>query len=401
MSRRLRVVFVDHVARLSGGEIALLRLLPALAAHVDVHMVLGEDGPLVSRLEEAGIETEVMPLAPRVRDLRKDSVRPERLDPLALARLVPYVVRLSRRIRALEADIVHTNSLKAAFYGGLAGRLARVPVVWHVRDRIAPDYLPRSAVRLVHLASHWLPTAVVANSRTTLETLPGLRHGHVLYNPVVPDAVQPPPGPVRSASSAAEMTTVGILGRLAPWKGQHVFLDGFALAFRGTGVRGRVIGAPLFDEEAYADSLRAQAESLGISDQIEFRGFRDDIWAELADLDVLVHCSVIPEPFGQVVLEGMAAGVPVIATAGGGPAELITSGLNGVLTGPGDAEELADALRSLASDRGLRFALADAARVRSRAFVPERTAEHLLAVYSEVVPSFRPGRSVSTRPLSS
>lgn len=376
------MIFVDHVARLSGGEIALLRLLPALAAHVDSHVVLGEDGPLVARLRELGIDTEVMPLAPRVRDVRKERVRPDRLDPAALARLPPYVFRLSRRFRALDADLVHTNSLKAALYAGAAARIARVPVVWHVRDRIASDYLPRSAVALVRTASRILPAAVVANSRATLETLPVHQRSRVLYNPVVPDAVEEPP---KRLPRVAGETTVGVVGRLAPWKGQHVFLSGFAEAFGGTSVRGRVIGSAMFGEDDYASSLARQAERLGISDQIEFRGFRDDIWAELRELDVLVHCSVSPEPFGQVVLEGMAAGVPVIATAGGGPAELITSGVDGILTTPGEVGGLAAALRRLHDDPDLRAKLARAAQQRSREFTPERTAQQLLAVYRTLV----------------
>ncbi|HLK44831.1 MAG TPA: hypothetical protein VKT18_02530, partial [Acidimicrobiales bacterium] len=80
----MRVVFVDHVARLSGGEIALARLLPTLAEHVDVTVILGEDGPLVPLLRERGIRVEVLPLAPRLRDLRKDTVRPGALDAAAL-----------------------------------------------------------------------------------------------------------------------------------------------------------------------------------------------------------------------------------------------------------------------------------------------------------------------------
>jgi hypothetical protein len=106
------VVFVDHVARLSGAEIALSRLVPALAGQVDCHVILGEDGPLVDRLREERISVEVLPLAPSVRDLPKDTLRPTRLDPLAAARLLPYVVRLSRRIRSRGADLGHTNSLK-------------------------------------------------------------------------------------------------------------------------------------------------------------------------------------------------------------------------------------------------------------------------------------------------
>jgi glycosyltransferase involved in cell wall biosynthesis len=86
-----------------------------------------------------------------------------------------------------------------------------------------------------------------------------------------------------------------------------------------------------------------------------------------------------------VVLEGMAAGVPVIAAAAGGPTELITDGVDGLLTRPGDPTELAGAMRRLVDDPELRARLADAARERSREFTPERTAEQLLAVYRQVV----------------
>jgi glycosyltransferase involved in cell wall biosynthesis len=382
-NRKLRVVFIDHVARLSGGEIAMLRLLPALAAAVDIHVVLGEDGPLVTRLRNVGIDTEVMPLASRLRDVRKEKVKLGRIDPVALARVPPYVLRLSRRLRALDADLVHTNSLKAALYGGAAARVARVPAVWHIRDRIAADYLPPGAVTLVRVASRLLPTAVVTNSQATLETLPQSLRSRVLYNPVVvPDSVEQPPS--RPARIAGE-TVVGVIGRLAPWKGQDVFLEAFADAFRGSSVRGRIIGSAMFGEDDYARSLERQTALLGISDQIEFRGFRDDVWAELSELDILVHCSVSPEPFGQVVLEGMAAGVPVVAAAAGGPAELITSGVDGILTAPGDRHALAATLRMLNDDPDLRVRLSNAGRARSREFTPARTAEQLLGVYGEII----------------
>ena len=83
-----------------------------------------------------------------------------------------HVARLARRLRQLRPDLVHTNSLKAALYGGAAAKLASVPVVWHVHDRISDDYLPANAVKLVHAASRRLPSAVLANSEATLSTVP-------------------------------------------------------------------------------------------------------------------------------------------------------------------------------------------------------------------------------------
>lgn len=321
-------------------------------------------------------------LQPRLRDVRRAAVTLRKVDPRALVSLTAYTLRLARRLRVLEADIVHTNTLKAALYGGMAGRLASIPVIWHIRDRIVTDYLPLTAVHVVRTAARVLPTAVVANSRTTLDTLPEVARSGVLYNPVVPDAVAP-----RSVrpSRGRRPFTVGIIGRLSAWKGQDVFLEAFASAFRGDDVRARIVGSALFGEDEYAESLVREAERLKIAEQVEFRGFHEDVWAELADLDVLVHASVIPEPFGQVVLEGMAAGLPVVASAAGGPSELIVDGVEGLLTPPSDVAALADALRRLRADPVLRLRLGEAAALRSLEFTPERAAAQLLEVYRGIL----------------
>jgi glycosyltransferase involved in cell wall biosynthesis len=387
----MRVVFIDHVARLSGGEIALLRLLPTLARNLDVHVILGEPGPLAERLRAADISIEVLPLDPALRDLRKESVRPGALDLRPLLRLTPYVARLSTRLRTLRPDLVHTNSLKAALYGGVAARLAGIPVVWHVRDRIADDYLPVSAVRLVRAAARVIPAAVVANSYATLATLPQGVRVWVVKSAVVHDAVDMVPRPRTHTASSEDGFTVGMVGRIAPWKGQHVFLAAFARAFGGGTVTGRVIGSALFGESSYEKELRSHAVKLGIDRQIEFRGFREDVARELEQLDVLVHCSITPEPFGQVVLEGMAAGLPVVAAAAGGPGELISDGVDGILVPPGDVDALAAALRRLAADANLRARLGDSARGIRSHFTPEQATARLLDVYEAVLRSTRGG----------
>jgi len=378
--RTYRVVYVDHVARLSGGEIALVRALAALGSRVEAHVILGEGGPLVERLREVGATVEVLPMPVAAREVRKDSVAPGALGPRAVGATLRYVGALRRRLRELQPDVVHTNSLKAAFYGGVAGRLAGIPVVWHIRDRIAPDYLPAAAVTMVRLGSRFVPNAVVANSRATLGTLP-VRRGVVVTNTVIYD-------PVRMAGSRGPHREgpfrVGILGRLAPWKGQDVFLEAFARAFPDDDTQAWIVGAAMFGEGGYAETLGSQAERLGIGERVEFRGFRDDVWAELAQIDLLVHCSTTPEPFGQVVVEGMVAGVPVIAADAGGPAEIITTDVDGILTPPGDAATLAAAMRRIHDDDALRQRLVAGGFARAEHYAPENTARALLGVYEAV-----------------
>lgn len=377
---RLRVVYLDHVARLSGGEIALLRVLPHLRA-VNAHVILGEDGPYASRLTRAGVSVEVLPIAARARDLRKDAVRVGAAGLHGAPATLAYVARLALRLRALRPDLVHTNSLKAGVYGALAARAAGVPVVWHARDRVAEDYLPAPAILLVRRLMRVLADAVVANSEATMRTLGAARAGQPRV--VIPDAVvAPSPLPRRSSNG---VPVFGMVGRIAPWKGQDLFLRAFARAFPHDEARAAIVGEPLFGEDAYARELAALAGSLGIAGRIDFRGFREDVWSELAGFDALVHASLTPEPFGQVVLEGMAAGLPVIAAAAGGPTSLIVHGRTGLLFEPGDERALADAMRSAHADEAARLRIGGAAREAAARYRPDATAAELERLYAGVV----------------
>ncbi len=380
---RLKVVYLDHVARLSGGEIALLRLLPHLD-RVNPHVVLAEDGPLVQQLHLAGISTEVLPLTDSVRHLRKGEVHQRGLSSAVAGATAAYVLRLAARLRQLRPDLVHTNSLKAGVYGSLAARLAGVPLIWHVRDRIEEDYLPRAAVTLVRRMTRYLATAVVANSNATMETLAAPSKPVVIYS-VLPEVMNHVPLGVRPVGGPLNF---GIVGRLAPWKGQDVFLRAFARAFPTGEERATVVGAALFGEDEFACGLPRLASSLGIGDRVDLRGHRTDVWDELSRMDVLVHASVTPEPFGQVILEGMAAGVPVIAARAGGPTEILRHEVTGVLYESADVDGLAGAMRRML-DPGLRERLSAAARDDLGPYSPPSVAGQLQQLYGRVAAQSR------------
>lgn len=373
-SRKLRVVYIDHCARLSGAEIALLRIIQSLEG-VDAHAILGEEGALEVQLREAGISTEVLPLAEVARDMNRARVRPGATGLAGPAVAALYGARLTRRLRRLHPDLVHVNTLKSGLYGAPAARLAGRPVVWHLHDRLSADYMPAFAARLVRAAMSRLADRVIANSQATRVTLNQAARckASVISTPVDLTA-----SPVEVHD---QVRRVGIVGRLAPWKGQHVFLTAFARAFPSADVTATVIGGAVFGEDAYADSLRRHARQLGLEHRVTFTGHLDDVASALEGIDVLVHASTIPEPFGQAVLEGMAAGLPVVAPAAGGPAEVIRDGVNGVLYPPGDDVALERCLRRLASDKGLRASIGGAARDRARDFAPPVIAHQVIDVY--------------------
>ena len=379
LGRGRRIVVLGHTAQLSGGELALLRLVPTLVSRADVHVILAEAGPLVARLEEAGASVEVLTMDERIRSTSRESLADVRTGVAGGVATLRYVIRLAKRLRRLRPEVVHTNTLKAALYGATAARLARVPTItWHLRDRIEDDYLPTNVVRVVRRAARLLPDGIIANSETTIDALRA---------PMVPSCVVPSPlDPSVSAHSMSHEGTVriGILGRLAPWKGQHLFLAAFAGLARDTDSVAVVIGAPLFGEEDYAEELRELVVTLGIEDRVEWRGFREDIAGELDRLDILVHGSVIPEPFGQVVVEGMAAGLAVVAADKGGPAETITDGVDGVLYPMGDRDALEQRLRQLVASPDRRARLGAAGVRSAEAYRPEHLGAAMFDFWDDI-----------------
>jgi glycosyltransferase involved in cell wall biosynthesis len=371
------VTYLDHVARLSGAEIALVRLLESAGPELEASVILAEEGELVERLAATGARVEVLPLAEEARGIRRGEIRPGLRQARAAAEVSRYTIRLRRRLRELGPDLVHTTSLKASVYGLVAARSAGLPVLWHLHDRLARDYLPGAVVPPMRLLAATAPSALVAPSRFALETV-GRRFRRGMIVAALPNGV---PYPKRAVELRDEVETVTMVGRLTSWKGQHVFLEAFAKAFPDRPVRARLVGSATFGEADYERLLREQAERLGIADRVDFVGFIADVTPELERADLLVHASVLGDPLNTAVLEGMAAGVPIVATDTGGHVEYLRDGKEGLLYRPGDAQGLAGTMRRASEDADLRRLVAAGARERAQQLSPAVVAGRWISLY--------------------
>lgn len=150
-------------------------------------------------------------------------------------------------------------------------------------------------------------------------------------------------------------------------------------------VRGYVIGGALYETDGSQcdlEELRGLAGRLGLAGRVGFTGFVDDAAAAMRALDVVVHASTQPEPFGLVIAEAMATGRAVVVSRGGGAAEIVTPGEDALVHEAGSAPALADRMRELARDPVLRAALgAAAARSARWRFTRERLADELMPIY--------------------
>jgi glycosyltransferase involved in cell wall biosynthesis len=157
------------------------------------------------------------------------------------------------------------------------------------------------------------------------------------------------PAELRRLLMLPEGTLLGVFSRLARWKGQHVILRALTQL---PGVNCIIVGDALFGEDAYAAELKKMVEELGLGDRVRFLGQRSDVPRLMRAVDVMLHPSIDPEPFGRTLVEAMLAGVPVIATNTGAAPDILDQGRAGILIAPNDPEALAKAVRKVLAGTG-------------------------------------------------
>jgi glycosyltransferase involved in cell wall biosynthesis len=293
---------------------------------------------------------------------------------------------MHRFFRERGVDMVHTNSLKAHVYAGIAARICGIPLVWHLRDSIHESYLPATSVRGMRWLGRMLPRKIVTVSRSVARHLTGDAHSQrcaVVYDGLRDGELENLPAP---AGAADGDITIGMVGRLTRWKGQHVFLEAAALlSERGLRARFEIVGEALFGEEDYKRELQARCRELGMEPEIHFCGAVNDVSLRIRRWRALVHASISPDPCPNVVLEAMAAGVPVVGSDGGGVPEILEEGRLGWLHPMGDSRALANVLETILQNPQKAAAMATDARMHAgRVFTASRAAREVEACWAEL-----------------
>ncbi len=178
-----------------------------------------------------------------------------------------------------------------------------------------------------------------------------------------------------------------MVGRISAWKGQRLFLEAFHRATQALPrLRAVIVGDVTPGEEERREHLQYLCRDWNIEDRIIWAGYRDDAPQVMAALDILALPSIRPEPFGMVVIEAMASGKPVIATAHGGPLESVAPGETGLLVSATDPDDMAAAISLLARNTRLRKTMGAKGRQRAvEVFGFQRHVQAFQALYLELL----------------
>jgi L-malate glycosyltransferase len=383
----MRVLYVNQTATVSGAERSLLELLGALPP--DLEPVLAcPDGPLADRARALGVAWRPIPATDASFRLHA------RHTTRALLELSAQATAVRATTRRTRPHLVHANTTRAAIAAVAARRLGGPPVVAHIRDWVPPGRTAQLTLRFVASGA----AVTLANSRfAAAQVTTGADAVRVVHNPVDHRRF----GVVGRAEARRRLglddrdEVMAVIAQLTPWKGQAEAIE-TARLLRETRPRLRLllVGSAKFvapgtryDNAGYAEELRARAADAGLGDSVRLLGEREDVPGVMAALDLLLVPSW-REAFGRVAAEALAAGVPVLATEIGGPAEIVRDGIDGRLLPPRDPRAWAAAAAELLDDPARRAAMGRAGRGRVReAFGLERHVREVRAAYDAALAS--------------
>lgn len=361
-----RIAFLsNHASIIGGGELSFIDLVDTIGKF-DVHPVVfvPGKGEVEHRLKMHGIHAYRYDLPP----ISVDTV-------FSTARALLSLMLLLKKHRI---NIVHTNGARCMLMAGVAGKLLGLPVVWHVR------VLERD--RWLDYIRAFLADRIIVNSAAVGEAVrPFCRKKNrigIIHNGIdLREFAEVNPLDLQKTFSLPDAPVVLAVGRLCAWKRFHILIEACGLVNkRKVPFTCLIVGRDAEVEKAYCKRLRAMPVESGIGNVV-FGEWRTDVPAIMRAADLLVLPSD-NEPFGRVIIEAWACGLPVVATDAGGPKELITDGEDGTLFPVDDTAALATKMERLLTNATLRQTLSEKGKKRAEQFSIEIHARKVREVYS-------------------
>lgn len=361
-----KILILNNSTRISGAEISLLSLLKLLDRN-KYELFLGVPPGEISGALPDTDPISIVPV-PLQRLTRKQKF-PGLIG--SFWNVLVTSIRLSLFVRRNAIDIVYANAAQAMVYCIILRMLTFKKIIWHVRD------IPGNQLTAIILS--WNATRIICVSQFISDQFRfGAPKKQVVYNGVDTCSWQPSTHPVNLLRTGLRLNNnvllIGQIGQLIPWKNH---LDMIDIAQQVIAVNGNVhfviIGEDLFKEAShYTDHLKDQIRVRGLERYISFIGHHGNIKEYMDCLDIILHCAD-NEPFGRVILEGMALEKPIVARNSGGPREIIRDGETGFLADT--TTDMARQLLLLVNDAETRTAFGRAGRrwVQSRFSIAEHT----------------------------
>ncbi len=395
----MKLLYLNASSQLGGAERNLIDTICAVQnrdSSIEIAvLVTAGDGPLVAELNLLGVEIILLELPAKIAQLGDSGLKGENnslVKTLKLARnlsllgeFIKYRQQLKEIIKKINPDLIHSNGMKTHLLATSLG--TSTPIIWHLHDFIGSRTLIKQLLKLfVNRAS-----AAIAISRSIADdwqtVFPSLQI-ELIYNAIDIDRYTP-----RAQVRDSQHLNIGLVATYAMWKGHDIFIQAIGHIAKQrpelqSTIKFYIIGGAIYqtDRSQYSRSqLQQLARDLNVEDWLIFIDFQQDIVSAYNMLDIVVHASTQPEPFGRTIVEAMACEKAVIVAQAGGAAELFTHQKDAIGVLPGDAIALSVAIAELIDNPNHRIALGTTGRITVKdRFNRDRLGKDLLSLYQKI-----------------
>ena len=374
-----KILFLCPIGQLGGAERCLIDTLWSLNhSHPQIHLVLisGSSGPVIDQAISSGASARSLNLPGRLESFGDSSTGTSaRLRIKTLARLlclVPatflYFIRLRRQILLEKPSLVHVVGLTMQILSLLAVP-RKIPIVWNIQDYIGHRRISRL---ILLIALFWFGrnrriAAACCSDDVRKDLTLVLKNRYLCSIATIHNTVDlqtfNPNGPIHDLNNSnPKAIRIGLIATYAKWKGQDVFIQAISLLRQDiTEFQAYLIGGPIYDTSGSqwsASELQQLADHYGLQNRLQIIPFQANSADVMRSLDIVVHASTKPEPFGRVIAEAQACARCVVAVNSGGSAEAFDDGLTGLGVNRNDAQDLSAKLTQLLLDQILMKKLA-------------------------------------------
>ena len=375
------IAFCVISTQLGGAERSLLDLLNELKSIPKEFVVITpkDQGPLIDCLDKTNIRHITLKLPSwYLKVSRKRTSYTILYTPFLILYSLLYLTKIHRLFKKENIKKVHSTGLKYHLLFGLYAKFNKtVEITIHIRDIINNSMLKK--IFLFFAKSENIH--FISNSRVTAQSLQPCP-SKVIYNGFSPVSKNDRKASLKQTLNISETSfLVGIVGVIARWKGQREFiLMAQKLLLNHQNLHFLIVGSEIYDTDGdigELKSLKELAVNCGITENIHFLKFQKNIYDIYHGLDILVHSSIAPEPFGRVIVEAMLCGCAVTASDQAGPTEIITHNVDGLLHKPGQINSMAENVERLINDSSLRFNLSKKAKDKVKLFSMQNHLEQM------------------------
>lgn len=353
------VLVIDPADFMGGAELCMLDFL-SRANHKKAHYTVLTGG-LPEYMER------IKSLDKKITQVAHAMPRLKPIGPRSALRALSAVKNLAQSIRERSPDIIVTNSIRAHIIGTYAARKTGKPIIWMIHDFTFPNFFIKKLAQTPEKII--VPSQAVAEY--TKKQIPEELHEKII---IIPNGIDlekvdatPLDDNLRPKKIAPGTPLIGIIGRIDRWKGQDKVISALTrILEKIPDAHLLIIGEPSAHDPKTLEfdrAIRKKVEEIGLVENVTFTGFVKNVYGAIKGLSCLVHASTEPEPFGRVVIEAMACGVPVVAGNLGGPGEVVRSGQTGLLVNPNNPGEIAQAVIQILTDPNLAKNLSGRARL--------------------------------------